>query len=531
MRSRAGESGPRVAAALLLSIGGLVACDPTAPIDTAAAPGESVAAPEGSADDGSEPDRLVRKLCSTCHRLPPPEILPRARWDYQVRKMFEIATGGSETPIEGYPRIEDAIEYFQRRAPEKLRPIVTTSGKGPGPLKLRRVPLRLDGIDPYPAVASVRMVRFPGSAARDLLVSDMRYGFVLRMRPGSRGRAQVAHLLGRVPHPCRVELTDLDRDGVGDLLVANLGTPTPSDVTQGSVEWLRGIGPDRYRKVTLVSGLGRVADVRSADFDGDGDLDVLVGEFGWRKVGSIFLLENETAEGGESGKLRFRRRLIDPRPGSIHVPVVDLDRDGRPDFIALLSQQFETVVAYLNRGGCRFEERTIFEAPHPNWGSSGIEVVDFDGDGDLDVVYANGDTLDDMIVKPYHGIQWLENRGSFPFVHHRLLDLYGVHYAKTGDLDGDGDLDIVACTFLPFLSEKVAGAKDVEALIWLEQKRPGVFERWSIESFTCDYPTIDVGDLDGDGDLDIVVGSMTMGKGEEDTLRNWVFLHENLRIP
>ena len=44
--------------------------------------------------------------------------------------------------------------------------------------------------------------------------------------------------------------------------------------------------------------------------------------------------------------------------------------------------------------------------------------------------------------------QWLENTGAFPFVEHRLADLPGVFRAQAGDLDGDGDLDIVACAFI-----------------------------------------------------------------------------------
>ena len=85
----------------------------------------------------------------------------------------------------------------------------------------------------------------------------------------------------------------------------------------------------------------------------------------------------------------------------------------------------------------------------PAWGSSGIQVVDFDKDGDPDVLMTNGDTFDDMLPKPYHGIQWLENRGTFPFTAHTLATLAGVLRAQAVDLDGDGDLDVVACALLP----------------------------------------------------------------------------------
>ena len=34
---------------------------------------------------------------------------------------------------------------------------------------------------------------------------------------------------------------------------------------------------------------------------------------------------------------------------------------------------------------------------HPAWGSNGLELVDMDGDGDLDALVCNGDALDDML--------------------------------------------------------------------------------------------------------------------------------------
>ena len=73
-------------------------------------------------------------------------------------------------------------------------------------------------------------------------------------------------------------------------------------------------------------------------------------------------------------------------------------------------------MAFLNEGGGRFRKETIFAGPHPAYGSSGIQLVDMDGDGDLDVLYTNGDVMDPPpILKPYHGVQWLENEGRFPF--------------------------------------------------------------------------------------------------------------------
>ena len=149
--------------------------------------------------------------------------------------------------------------------------------------------------------------------------------------------------------------------------------------------------------------------------------------------------------------------------------------------------------------------------------------MDFDGDGDLDVLVTNGDMLDDFLIKPYHGIRWLENRGSYPFVAHDLAAMPGVHRARAVDLDGDGDLDVVACAFVPVRQEEnPPGAYlYLASLGWLEQKAPGRFVRHTLEA-GGHHASLDVSDYDGDGDADIVVGNFR-AQGAD-----WVEVWENV---
>ena len=106
---------------------------------------------------------------------------------------------------------------------------------------------------------------------------------------------------------------------------------------------------------------------------------------------------------------------------------------------------------------------------------------------------------------------------------HTLATLPGVHRAQAVDLDGDGDLDIVACALV---SSDDAETATLPALVWLEQTRPGVFERHVIEAGLPTHATLAVGDYDQDGDVDIVTGNFSFGPPVE----SWFVVLENLRV-
>jgi FG-GAP-like repeat len=362
-----------------------------------------------------------------------------------------------------------------------------------------------------PAVSSLQIVDLDGDGRLDLLGTDMQQGVVFSASPARD--ATTLTVLAGVPYPSRVAIADLNADGRRDLLVGGLGEFLPADHARGAVFWLPGRGGSTFGAFWF-DGWPRVADVQAADFNGDGRLDLAVAAFGWRKTGRLAILDNQT---GDWLKPDFRAHTIDPRTGGVQMIPADLNGDGRMDFVALLAQEHETVLAYLNTGGFSFERRVIYAAPHPNWGSSGIQLVDLDRDGDRDVLLAHGDTFDDFIVKPYHGIQWLENRGDYPYVAHTIAAIPGVHGIRAADLDDDGDLDVVASALL-------AGGSDVDeavlpAVVWLEQVKPGVFTRHTIAMGFPRHAALDVGDIDGDGDPDIAVGYFFMGPKPSDA---WV---------
>lgn len=494
---------------VILIAGGLFAGRPAA--RPAAGPDDAIAAGEEAA----------KRLCVSCHRFAPPDLLPRELWRDEVERMYLIMTGQPhDAKVDALPPEFEAIaRYYLARSPERLPPPASWPSVS-DKLRFARRSLRLTGAPAAPAIAHVRLVNLDDDARLEVVASDMRSGILVAGQP--YGTSTSLRQIAATPHPAGFDPVDFDGDGVLDFLVGDLGTFLPADHDRGAVVWLRGLEDGSYQPLSL-DGWPRVSEVRGADFDGDGKLDLIVPAFGWRKTGHFTILKNDTTDYSQPSFIPFR---LDSRTGSIHAEPADLNGDGHLDFVVLFSQEHETVVAFLNRGrGRGFDLQTLYTAPHPNWGSSGIEVVDLDRDGDLDVLLTNGDIFDDEVLKPYHGISWLENRRSFPFEEHRLADIPGAFRAEAADLDGDGDLDVVACALLSAAAKETA---KMPSVVWLEQTSRGRFERHTLAMGAPRHATLDTADFDGDGDVDFVVGNFTFAPGDASLPQIEVW--ENLRV-
>ena len=450
----------------------------------------------------------IKLFCGKCHEEPPADTFPRSAWKHQVERMY-MFFNESGLPLQP-PPIEQVVQYYEERAPLELPPADIRRADHPLPVRFARTDYPVFAGPPKvspPHISNVNLVHLFDPKRLDVLACDMLGGAILVLQPYLPEPKWRLLYAGAEKgfNPAHTEVVDLDGDGIQDILVANLGSFLPTDRRCGSVVWLRGLGEGRFEPVTLLKDKGRIADVQAADFNGDGKLDLIVACFGWNTVGEIYYMENQTTDWK---KPRFTVQVKDEHHGAIHVPIADLNGDGKPDFVALIAQESETVVAFLNEGGGNFHKEILYRAPHPGYGSSGIQLVDLNGDGKLDVLYTNGDTLDEpYLLKPYHGIQWLENTGNLIFKHHALTPMYGVHRAVAADIDGDGDLDIVAVSFLPAQNFKERKERQLDSIIVLEQTTPGVFARHSLETVTCDHVSCAVGDVFGSGKQDIVTGN------------------------
>src|SRR4030095_3402911 len=348
-----------------------------------------------------------------------------------------------------------------------------------------------------PEIAHVQVVDLDRDGLPDILVCDVVRSRVTWIRQFPRGMFTEMPVGDPIPAPAHVEAIDFDRDGDLDLVVAGLGVLAPSNNRVGSVVVLENTGRQQFINHVIADRIARFAEVQPGDLDGDGDLDFAVAGFGY-DAGDTSWLENK-------GSWTFEQHILLRLSGPINAVVADINQDGHPDVLSLVSQEWEEIWAFLNDGRGRFTSQMMWGSSNPDFGSSWMSVVDLDRDNDLDVLFSNGDAFDYAPAnsRPWHGVQWLENLGANRFAVHRIGDLSGASSPVAFDADQDGDLDVAVVSAYNAWSDPAA-----VRLILMENTGRAQFTMHAVARAPTHLITLAAADLDGNGTPDLVTGGM-----------------------
>ncbi len=308
-------------------------------------------------------------------------------------------------------------------------------------------------------------------------------------------------------------MADLDGDGYEDIVSVHESDTIYDGKPVGHVRIAWGSAdPDGWTLTTLASGARAAAaeDVSIADANGDGHPDVLVA----CELAHLIYFQNP----GVEQRTRTWQSTIPPvtrnRGSWIRAFFADFDGDGRPEISAAnkgaqnpgdIAEPGKLPFSLFHLpedplDGDAWEEQVLGRAQVP----INAEPVDLDGDGDLDVVAGS---------RRERRVLWFENRGAFVFEEHRIqpegapaelaITGFNMDYA---DLNGDGRTDILSTAW-----------PGVLVLLSQPEAPDGL---WGFERIGDALPdqlvSVRLVDIDGDGDLDVFSGAYSRGPRDRD---------------
>ena len=314
-----------------------------------------------------------------------------------------------------------------------------------------------------------------------------------------------------------LSVADLDQDGYLDIVSVHESDTTYDGVADGHVRLAFGSDdPDVWQLLTLGVGeeVGAAEDAAISDMNADGYPDIVVA----CELAHLIYFENP----GADARTRPWRRIIpgvtEGRGSYIRVWTADLDGDGRVEVLAPnkgaqnpSNDTTEThAISYFTLpseplDGEAWVEYELTQVRIP----INSQPVDLDGDGDLDVMGGS---------RGEQRVFWFENTsaGAITFNEHRIEiegggdgppQVTGFNF-DFSDLSGDGRLDVV-------LRDGRNG------VVWLEQPEdPDAL--WTSHVIGDILPEVLVGfalgDINGDGHADLLVGAYSQGARSEDPM-------------
>lgn len=333
-----------------------------------------------------------------------------------------------------------------------------------------------------------------------------------------------------------INFKDINNDSINDIVVISRTTTSVN-----SLSWYENLGGGNFSTENVIYTFPKVlTNLTTGDIDLDGDADIVVSYKGAGPDDNVSFFENlGNGTFGSEQIISYNQRNVSG------IELVDIDYDNDIDIICV----GVNIMWYNNIGGMSFNQNLISNGLYANsltisdvdgdnkldlivtcnsWGNNGVYLVknlgagsfsqtqllsntwqdvkctlseDFDQDGDMDIV--SGYDGDEYFNVLYH-----ENIGAGVFSPELTIETGHdwITFAKSADIDGDGDMDIVA------------GTRDEGKLFWYENYGDYKYSARRVIGSVNAIRNAELVDIDNDGDIDILTTELST---------DWIRLFEN----
>ncbi len=470
--------------------------------------------PKTDLDVISRGKALSEYYCALCHQYTDPSLLDKKTWLSQTLPRMKIrmgmapaylnvhpeadlikATGRIPEPVMGEDEFKAIVRFYSATAPETAIPQEPRPPIQAG-LKLF-VPDRRSYRRENP---SVTLLKYDPDLQRIIVGHDEQK--VIELLSGNLTKTASINV-GNTP----TGFTQMR----GYAFITAIGSFLPSDLPKGEL-MLFAQGKGYYSKErNVLEKLSRPTETVLADFNGDGRQDFVIASFG-NHAGGLSWYEN-------AGEGKLVEHSIFSQPGALRPEVGDFNHDGHPDIAVLVAQNWEMFFIFTNDGEGNFVGDVAFQR-HPLFGHSSFDMVDFNGDGLIDILATNGDNGEyPSPMKGYHGVRVYLNQGENRFEESYFFPMNGAFQALGRDFDNDGDIDIAATSFFPDYVKS-----PMESFVYLENLGDLAFSPSTFRQCMAGrWLKMDAGDIDQDGDLDLILGSYIRGPSSvpDGLMRAW----------
>jgi hypothetical protein len=437
-------------------------------------------------------ETLALRECSKCHAFPPPKSMLQRDWEY-----------GAIPYLEDLLRLQQLKNYDEKTVRKvldnwsKIKDYYIKNGslKNPGEQASREDPIQSFNAKEVLKGTDVSAI-FYHQAHKALYVGDTKTRTAIVLN--NQGKILNRFELNKIPSFFCVS--------DNNIIVCGINSLDPLDSKQGEVGH---IDPDG-NYIRLLNGLNRPT--KYLEFQHNMASHSILLEYGIR-LGKVTLFRDM--------KEIFTINLS----GGIDCEIIHEPDNQNTTLYVLFAQEHECIIR-LSLGSNDEVQQDVLIKKQPGWGFTAMDILDFDNDGELEILTSNGDTTEFRSnPRTYHGIRAYDiaqdglNESWFVPVH-GVMDFVSLDY------NNDGQLDLASVSYFgDFKNNPEQGA-----MIHQNKSNGEFVSRPLPQSEKSRWCRIGKGDLDLDGDDDLILGALNYETTKRPYEKNIKYL-ESFKTP